>query len=168
MAMFRRKNPPSTQRSSDVYDGLRAMALGITEAEVGGAPPEHPKVLGAVIDIPKAGGMASVAAMTDGTVSMYTSPGGGTIGAGAHEAVAAKSHALLTTLQHRIEMFPADDRVDLPPVDLVQITLITPTGRRRACVPADAFWGKEPSTVVDLIGAIHAVISAIRETHPPT
>jgi len=142
--------------------------LGVNEADVGKAPPEHAQVLGAVIDIPRAGEMASFVALADGTTSMYTSTGGGTIGAGAHESVAAKSHALLTTLQQRIEMFPVDDRVDLPPVDLVQITLITPTGRRCARVPADIFWGQEPSTVADLIAAIHAVISAIREIEPPT
>jgi hypothetical protein len=164
--MFRRRDPGS-EPSDNAYDGLRALALGATEDRVGNAPPEHPQVLGAVIDIPGAGGMASVVALADGTTSMYTSTGGGIIGAGAHEAVAVKTHALLTALQRLIEMFPADDRVDLPAADLVQITLITPTGRRRASVPAPAFWGQEPSTVADLIAAIHDVISAIREVGPP-
>jgi hypothetical protein len=168
MVMFRRRTPANTQPSGDTYDGLRATALGITEAEVGTPPPEHAQVLGAVIDIPSAGGMASVVAMADGTTSMYTSAGGGIIGAGGHEAVVTKSHALLAALQRQIEMFPADDRVDLPPVDLVQVTLITLTGRRRASVPAAAFWGQEPSTVVDLIAAIQDVISAISGTGPPT
>ena len=129
-------------------------------------PPEHPDVLGAVIDIPGEGGMASVVAMADGTTSMYTTTGGGAIGAGSHEAVARATGALLTILQGLIEMFPADERVDLPQGDLVQVTLVTPAGRRRANVPAAAFWGDEPSTVVDLIAAIHDVISAIREIEP--
>ena len=30
------------------------------------------------------------------------------------------------------------------------------------------FWGQEPSTVANLIAAIPAVISAIREIEPPT
>jgi hypothetical protein len=161
VVVFRRRTPPEKQPSGDAYDGLRTMALGITEAEVGKPPPEHAQVLGAVIDVPSAGGIASVVAMADGTTSMYTSTSGGIIGAGAHEAVVAKSHALLAALQGRIEMFPVDDRVD-------QITLITPTGRRRASVPAAAFWGREPSTVVDLIASIQDVISAISETGPPT
>lgn len=144
------------------------MALGVTEAEVGKPPPEFAPVLGVVIDIPRAGGVASVVALADGTTSMYTSTSGGTIGAGAHEAVATKSHALLTTLQRQIEMFPADERVNLPSVDFVQITLITSTGRRRASVPAAAFWGQEPSTVIDLIAAIQDVISAISGAGPPT
>lgn len=102
-------------------------------------------------------------ALADGTTSMYTSSGGGTIGAGAHESVVRATRGLLTTLQDFIEMFPEDERMELPPADLVQVTLLTPTGRRRASVPAAAFWGEEPSTVVELIAAIHDVISAIRE-----
>src|SRR5262245_15450288 len=164
--MFRRKATPSPQSPDRVYDGLRKAALKVTEATVGKAPPEHPDLLGAVIDIPSRGGIASVVAMADGTTSMYTSTGGGTIGAGAHEAVARATHALLATLQELIEMFPADERVDLPPADMVQITLVTHVGRRRANVPAAAFWGNEPSTVVELIAAIHDVISAIRRIDP--
>src|SRR5690242_2945562 len=112
--MFRRRSNPGSQSPEQTYEGLRALALGVTEATVGTAPPEHPEVLGTVIDIPSSGGMASIAAMADGTTSMYTSTGGGTIGAGANEAVAARTQALLATLQRLIGMFPADDRVDLP------------------------------------------------------
>src|SRR5215831_8372236 len=130
--MFRRRATPSSHSPDQVYEGLRTAALELTEATVGTTPPEHLDVLGAVIDIPGKGGMASVVAMADGTTSMYTSTGGGTIGAGAHEAVARATHALLATLQELIEMFPADERVDLPPADLVQITLVTRVGRRRA------------------------------------
>jgi len=164
--MFRRKATPSSQSPDQVYDGLRTAALGVTEAAVGKAPAESPDVLGVVVDIPRSGGMASVVALADGTTSMYMSTGGGTIGAGAHEAVVLASHALLATLQRLIEMFPADERVDLPQADMVQITLVTPAGRRRAGVPAAAFWGEEPSTVVELIAAIQDVISAIRGIDP--
>ena len=166
MVVFRRKATSSPQSPDQVYLGLRMAALGVTEALVGEAPPEHPDVLGTVIDIPREGGMASVVAMADGATSMYTSTGGGTIGAGTHDSVASATHALLTVLQRLIEMFPADERVDLPPADMVQITLVTPTGHRRASVPAAAFWGKEPSTVVELIAAIQDVISALRGATP--
>jgi hypothetical protein len=166
MAVFRRKRTSAEGPTDTAYEGLRSNALGVTEATIGKAPSDHPDVLGAVIDIPSDGGIASVVGMADGTTSLYTSTGGGTIGAGAHDAVATRTHALLTTLQHLIEIFPADDRIDLPPADLIQITVITPTGRRRASVPAAAFWGQEPSTVSDLIAAIQDVISGIREAKP--
>lgn len=165
--MLRRKkassgSPPPAQ----VYEELRTAALEVTEALIGTPPPEHPDVLGVVVDIPREGGTASVVAMADGTTSMYTSTGGGTIGAGAHESVAGATRALLATLQRLIEMFPADERLDLPTAELVQITVITPAGRRRASVPAAAFWGREPSTVVELIAAVHGVITALREIEP--
>lgn len=164
--MFRRRANPGSQPPEQVYEGLRIGALGVTEAMVGKAPPEHPNVLGAVVDIPREGGVASVVALADGTMSMYTSTGAGTIGAGTHEAVARATRALLAKLEDSIDLFPVDERVDLPAADMVQITLVTPTGRRRANVPAAAFWGAEPSTIVELIAAIHDVISAIRGTEP--
>lgn len=164
--MFRRRKTEGSNAPADVYNGLRKLALEVTEATVGSGAPAHPDVLGALIDIPHHGGMVSVVALADGTTSMYTSVGGGTIGAGSHDTVAQAAHALLAALQERIEMFPADERVDLPPGHLVQITVITRTGRRRASVPEAAFWGREPSTVVELIGAIQDLISTIREAEP--
>ena len=127
MEMFRRRSAQGSDSPPDVYDGLRTAALEVTEAMVGTTPPGHPDVvLGVVVDIPSEGGVASVVAMADGTTSMYTSTGGGTIGAGSHQSVAAATHALLTTLQRLLEMFPPDDRVDLPPADLVHITRSRP------------------------------------------
>jgi hypothetical protein len=76
MAMFRRRVPADPPPPEQVYDGLRTAALGVTEDVVGKDRPEHPDVLGAVIDIPSEGGTASVVAMADGTTSLYTSTGG--------------------------------------------------------------------------------------------
>jgi hypothetical protein len=161
--MFRRRAKDADESPDVVYGGLRTQALSVTADNLGKAAPDHPQVLGAVVDIPSGEGMASVVAMADGTTSMYTSTGGGTIGAGTHVDVAEKSHALLATLQRSIDVFPFDDRVDLPNDDLVQITIITPSGRRRASVPAAAFWGQEPSTVIDIIVAVQDVITAINQ-----
>lgn len=166
--MFRRRAKHADESPGDVYLGLRTQALSVTADALGGAVPEHPDVLGAVVDIPSGGGTASVVAMADGTTSMYTSTGGGTIGAGTHVDVAEKTHTLLVTLQRRIDMFPSDDRMDLPLEDLVQITIITPSGRHRASVPVAAFWGEEPSTVGDIIAAIQDVVTAIRQIQSPT
>ena len=89
--MFRRKAKSKSQPPGEVYDTLRTRALEVEEATLGRAPVEHPQVLGTVIDIPSEGGIASVVALADGTTSMYTSTGGGTIGAGTHEAVATRT-----------------------------------------------------------------------------
>lgn len=142
------------------------MALEVTEDKVGAADTRHPDVLGVVVDIPRDGSSASLVALADGTTSLYTRPGGGIIGAGGHASVREAQSRLLTMLQGQFEMFPPDERTNLPSVDYVQITVITPAGRRRALVPATIFWGQEPSTIADLVGAIQDVISALRETAP--
>ena len=160
--MFRKRSSSVPKSPDQIYEGLRTAALSVTAEQSGDPPPDHVSVLGAVVDIPAEGGMASVVAMADGSASMYTSTGGGVIGGGKHEAVEGAVHGL----EGLIEIFPEDDRVDLPPTDMVQITVMTPRGRRRACVPAAAFWGAEPSTVVELIAAIQDVMTTIRGVAP--
>ena len=189
--MFRKRSSSVPKSPDQIYEGLRTAALSVTAEQSGDPPPDHVSVLGAVVDIPAEGGMASVVAMADGSASMYTSTGGGVIGGGKHEAVEGAVHGLgrgggrpVMLVNGRrisgfgavrnlppeaiakIEIFPEDDRVDLPPTDMVQITVMTPRGRRRACVPAAAFWGAEPSTVVELIAAIQDVMTTIRGVAP--
>jgi hypothetical protein len=142
------------------------MVLSETTSTVGSAIPRETNLLGVVVDMPRAGGYASLVALGDGTTSLYTSVGGGVIGAGAHEAVSAAAARLLEVLSERKLMFPADERVDLPPPEFVQITLLTRAAQRRANIESAAFWGKEPSTIPDIIGAIQDVLSALRELTP--
>lgn len=52
-----------------------------------------------IIDIPAQGGCATLVALTDNTTSLYTSTGGGTIGAGGHATVASATHALLASAE---------------------------------------------------------------------
>ncbi len=157
---------PMTQTPEELYRSLRTRAIEDSPGLIADPGPEHPGVIGAVVDIPSEGGSATVVALADGTTSMYTSTGGGVIGGGGHARVVAATHALLAVVQSMLTMLPADDRTDLPPQDLVMLTVLTPDGRRRAGLPVEAFWGREPSTVAPLLGAIHAVISALREITP--
>ncbi|WCO68424.1 hypothetical protein PO878_06745 [Iamia majanohamensis] len=140
----------------------------LTEAAGRVAPPSdaHPDVLGVVIDIPRPPEVASLVTLADGTTSLYTSSGGGTIGAGGHPPVVRAGAELLVALQHDLDLFPADERVDLPPADMVQLTVLTPSGRRRARIPSRAFWGQEPSTVAHLVAAAQALLGAVREATP--
>lgn len=151
-----------------VYDGLRAQALGAVESGLAAPSPDHPGVSGVVIDVPGGGGgFATFVALTDDTTSMYTSTGGGTIGAGAHAPVAAAAHRVLREVQAILEQFPAATGLALPSPGLVQVTVLTPDGSRQAHLPEAAFWGREPSTVGALIGAIQQLITAISEADPP-
>lgn len=164
----RRKDHGRGEGSSspdEVYRNLRSLAIAAA-TELPAPPPEHPDVSGVVVDIPRDGGFITFVALTDDTTSMYTSSGGGTIGGGVHPDVAAATHALLARLQADLELFPPDD-TDADPTDrYVQVTVLTPSGRRRAAIPNPAFWGEEPSGVLPLIVAIHGVISAVRTITP--
>ena len=83
-----------------IYKGLRDIALSASQSGGLPLPPrEHPDVFGVVIDIPASGGFATLVGLTDNTTSLYTSTGGGTIGAGTHSAVATATHALLAAVQ---------------------------------------------------------------------
>ena len=70
---------------------------------------EHRDVSGVVVDIPTEGGFATVVGLTDNTTSLYTSTGGGTIGAGEHREVAAGTHRLLSAVQAQLESFKRQD-----------------------------------------------------------
>jgi hypothetical protein len=65
-----------------MYSDLRARALQAATTSVIPHHNGHPDVYGLVVDIPARGGYATVVALGDNTTSLYTSAGGGTIGAG--------------------------------------------------------------------------------------
>ena len=72
-------NPPSQRKNpAEVYAGLRNMIL--TKR-----PPNFEGFWGVVMDMGVANGNATMIAVADGTISLYTSGGGGIIGVGPHE-----------------------------------------------------------------------------------
>lgn len=152
----------SDTTSHDTYAGLRALALHA--GDDGGVVARHgdPGVVGVVVDIPVTAGMVTLVAVADGTTSLYTSTGGGTIGAGATPAVATASEALLAAAQQQRDGFvrPADDA--LPPSGRVRFHLLSSEGRRSVDVPEDAFWGKVGHPLMPVIAAAQGVISSLQ------
>lgn len=122
---------------------------------------------GLVVDIPAQGGYATVVALTDSTTSMYTSTGGGTIGAGEHATVAAATQQLLAEVQRHRGMFEAAPDTDLPSAGFVRFHVLAPSaGRRLADVPEDAFWGRTDHELMPVLAAVQEVISAVRAAGP--
>jgi hypothetical protein len=81
--------PPSR---ADVYAGLRSLALGVDPATLALTSRETwSGAFVAVMEIGLPTAVVSFVAIADGTVSMYTSVGGGVIGAGAHASVRASA-----------------------------------------------------------------------------
>jgi hypothetical protein len=132
------------------------------------APPSaaHPHVSGVVVDIPGDGGSATLVALTDDTTSFYTSTGGGTIGAGAHESVAHATQGLLATVEAHLGAFGDPDDRALPRSGRVRIHVLAPSGGRSADVSEASFWGGATDPLTPVIGAIQNVLTAVREVSP--
>ena len=161
MAFLRRNK--ATAAGPEVYEKLRGMALDAVALGLPDPAPEHPGVSGAVIDVPAEGGLITLVAMTDDSTSMYTSVGGGTIGAGDHEPVAAATHALLATIEGHLGEFAESEDVAHPPAGVVRIFVLTPSGRRFADIPEDVFWDKAQNSLTPVVMAAQGVITALRQ-----
>ena len=67
---------------NEAYLGLRAQALGFRAADEASGGALH----GILMETGRSRGSATLVCLSDGSVSLYLSSGGGVIGAGAHEA----------------------------------------------------------------------------------
>jgi hypothetical protein len=141
--MFRRKHSKNGgHEGTGPYDSLRAMALGAVAKGLQSPGEDHPDVSGLIVDIPAQGGFSTLVALTDDTTSMYTSVGGGTIGAGGHQNVASATQALLSVAQGQLGAFTQPGDSDLPPPGRVRFHLLSPSGSRNEDVPEGSFWGR--------------------------
>src|SRR5947209_9503324 len=159
---MRRKS--AAGKPAETYDKLRQLALDAVTLGLGPPPEEHPEVSGVVVDVPgSGGGWATLVVMHDGTTSMYTSTGGGTLGGGAHPSVAAASNRLLRMLNVAVSLFPVCEGSDHPPEGRVRWFVLTPAARRAADMPEDVFWGKVQHPTTPLAMAAQAVVTALRQ-----
>ena len=156
-----RVREPSGDRSAGLYRSPRARALGAAKLDLPARAPGHPDVVGVVIDIPKAGRVATLVAMTDGATSLYTSVGGAMIGGGEHERVARANSRLLDEAQGLLAEFRPDTSTDLPPADAVRIFVVTPAGRRVRDVAEDDFWTKGAGPLPSIVAAAQGVMTEL-------
>jgi hypothetical protein len=97
---------------------------------------------------------------------MYTSTGGGTIGAGEHAAVAGATHRLLSAVQAQLGSFKKKDEGDFPPPGSVRFHVVTPAGSRSEGVREDSFWGRAPHQLMPVIASAQELLAAIRSASP--
>lgn len=140
---------------------MGAVAAGLT------APPdEHPDVSGIIIDIPSSGGFVSVVVLTDDTTSMYTSVGGGIIGAGAHAPVAEANRHLLAVVQAHLGLFKSRSDDSLPKPGLVRFHVLGRSMRRGADVGESVFWGQVEDPLTPVVASVQDLITALTKTSP--
>jgi hypothetical protein len=150
-----------------IYLALRNRLLSTSPAALGIEPTDRlPRAWAVLADLPAGDGMVTVVVVADGTTSLYTSRGGGIIGAGSRPEVAAASANLLATCEGALDGLPQAAAVSLPPPGHVAWTVLARDGNHRlealeAEAEAEATAGG-PGVAGSLFVATHAVITALR------
>lgn len=139
------------------YEGLRDMAL-----QAGRIRGIRGAVAAIVIDIPAESGYATIAGFADDTTSLYTSSGGGTLGAGNVLPVAEATQQLLHAAAAQMDTFEETDAGGWPPAGSVRFHLVTAEGNRFLDIPEDSFWGRDSSEHMPLVKAAQGVVTGIR------
>jgi hypothetical protein len=144
---------------SDVYAGLRRQALELTPEQIGSEAP----VLAMLMETGYEQAVATLLAVADGTTSLYFSNGGGIIGAGAHESVAAASRRWLDAAGSFLaQLHPVDDP-GVPALHQTQFVAVTPGGLRGSTA-AEEELGRGGHPLSPLFYAAQDVITQIRLT----
>ena len=157
----RREEPPA-----DIYAGLRNRALSITPEELGLAPDAQAPIYGVVMETGFPDSVATFVCLGDGTVSLYTSRGGGVIGGGQHEGVRAACLEMFAFANRYAQEFlaaapPAPTR-PLPTPGKVRFYLLTSRGVHGAkCSEQELVEQRDPFS--RLFVACNRVMTALRQ-----
>jgi hypothetical protein len=124
-------------------------------------------VRAALFELGMSGGSATIVCVADGTTSLYTSGGGGTLGAGQHDNVRRAATAYLAAIAEAVPMFEAVGEAVPPGEGFVQMVAVTNEGLRMVRLPMrlaqdPAF----PGHALWLTG--QEVVTQIRLATPPT
>jgi hypothetical protein len=158
--VFRRKR--SEAGASDAFQGLRQKLVSADPASFGISPSErYPNVWAALLELAMAGGIASIVCVSDGTTSMYTSTGGGMIGAGTHAAVAQANGRFLDEAERSLGLLTPVDVLPLPEPSEARFNVLTFSGPRTAAgSPDELIEGRLPLSPLFLAG--NEVITQLR------
>jgi hypothetical protein len=94
-------------------NALRERALKVEARQIG-LSPSSGQVWGTIVDMTVENGTATVVCFLDGTTSLYTSTGGGLIGAGGHESVRKTTTAFLKLVNAHVGGLPVATDFTLP------------------------------------------------------
>jgi Ankyrin repeats (3 copies)/Ankyrin repeat len=158
--------PDRAPGSTATFAALRSRALR-TEPESLGLSPGlgSAQVFGVIMDTSYAPGTATLIVLTDGTVSLCHSTGGGVLGAGDQERVAAAARRLLTAAESQLGRFAAGGGDDLPPPGETRITVRTYTGPLTLTAPeSELGGGRHP--VSPVFYAAYRVITELHKLGP--
>jgi hypothetical protein len=150
---FRRKKDEADPAA--IFTELRDMVLL--------EPLPEPGSWVALMEMGTGGGVASVVAVSDGTTSLYTSTGGGLIGAGDHATVAETNRAFLATIEQLRAVIPATDACPLPGEGEVRFSVRWPDGTQGSAVAEANLLASGGHQLSDAFAAGQDVITVMRE-----
>jgi hypothetical protein len=166
--MFGRRKQGSSRPGNDqfageqVAQGLRRQILDLDPAGVGlDRFSADRRVWGALLETGYPKGIATLVALADGTTSLYLSTGGGIIGGGAHDRVAAATQSFLAAVEEHLSLLKPDPDSDVPAEGRVIIRALTYQGRYRAeAAEDDLGHNRHPLSAVFYAG--HDVLAELR------
>jgi hypothetical protein len=151
---------------AQIYGELRSIALTVDPAAI-----ERPVgeswsgALVAMMDIGLPEGTATFVAIADGSVSMYTSSGGGVLGAGEHQAVRAAADRFRSVLADARGQLQRTAEFPLPDAGQVRFHLRTEDGGSTGVAPEAALRaGRHPLS--EAYAAGQDLITEIRLASP--
>jgi len=167
--MFKRRRTDDRDRAgvtpelADVYIGLRRQILELQSADAGIVPADAAgSVWGAMMETAYPNGVATLVCLADGTTSLYTSTGGGMIGAGGHPSVVAANHAFREAISSHVGQLAPEPVADLPRPGNVILRALTHDGHLAAtALEDDLGYGRHPLSPV--FHAAHEVITELRQ-----
>ena len=158
MAWFRRSKRPDPVAASRE---LRQQALSVKASDLG-LSPGGSKVWGMIMETAFPEAVVTLACFADGTTSLYFSSGGGTIGAGSHDAVRTASEELLQIANDHLATLAPTREFPVPSEGRVRFYVHTFDGVLTAERDEEEL-GEERDSLSPVFHAAHAVIAAIRE-----
>jgi len=154
---------PNVTEPSNSFEALRKMVFNLKPQEIGLTKDNFDHIVwGVIMETGFDSGSFSLVTLADGTASLYLSTGGGTIGAGEHEAVRTAVGHYLTGAQHFVVRARPVDKYPLPLNGNVTFYFLTFDGISAYSAAEDKL-GNGDDDFSDLFYAAHTVITEIRE-----
>jgi hypothetical protein len=127
---------PYVDQGAKIFQTLRKKILTLNPREVNITPTtEHPIIWAALMESAWPEVIVTLAALVDGTTSLYFSNGGGIIGSGNHPAVGKAAKRMIAAAELCLEYTEAVSECHIPQPECVCFHLLTFTGAYSAEIP---------------------------------
>jgi hypothetical protein len=145
---------------SPLFEQLRSTALAFKDSN---APTGD--LYGVVMETGLAGGVATLIALGDGTISLYFTNGNAFLGSGERDGPTRSAHRFATTAMRLLESIPASPDASLAREGETKFFVLIDGGVRSAA-GATVDLGEGRHKLAPLFRAGHALLAEVRQHHP--